>query len=152
MKRNRLLGLAVLVLLLVAAGFSLRSGGPLQRLALNSGLTSIKDSPLRRAYEADVAHLCDQVPALRQRGLTAPDIARKLHGERRALGERYKDMTPQPLRDRIYEVNRRRYGDPLGPSFAYLERRHARDGGPPDYEAIIAGACRPNRDVNALLR
>lgn len=39
-----------------------------------------------------------------------------LHKARRNLGVKYKDATPQPLRDYIYEVNIDRYGDPLGGS------------------------------------
>ena len=39
---------------------------------------------------------------------------------RRDLGIKYKNATPQPLRDYIYEVNMRRYGDKLDPTYDYL--------------------------------
>lgn len=150
-RRRRLLGLLVLVLLIGAALLVRRPPWLLTSLLLRGGVVSVQGSALRREYEEQVAHLCDPVPTLRAGGMSEVDIARRLHGERRALGVRYKDLTPEPLRTRIYEVNQRRYGDPLGPSFDYLERHNQRDGAI-NYAAIIQGACRPNRDVNALLK
>lgn len=59
---------------------------------------------------------------MRMGGARSDEIARALHAERRAIGQRYKDLTPQPLRDQIYSRNLEKYGDPLGPSIDYLRR------------------------------
>jgi hypothetical protein len=59
---------------------------------------------------------------MRMGGASAEQIARALHAERRAIGVRYKDLTPQALREEIYARNRQKYGDPLGPSIDYLRR------------------------------
>jgi len=44
-------------------------------------------------------------------------VARTLNQARRDLGIKYKNATPQPLRNYIYEVNMERYTDKLGPTY-----------------------------------
>ncbi|NQX67319.1 cell wall-binding protein [Paenibacillus alba] len=73
-------------------------------------------------------------------------IARTLYQTRRDLGVKYKDLTPEELRNYIYEVNTNRYGDPLGPSFESLVEKY--NG---DYSKIIEKAASPNEDVDKLL-
>jgi hypothetical protein len=63
---------------------------------------------------------------------------------RRDLGVKYKDATPQPLRNYIYEVNQARYGDPLGPLFEDLAKRRTPD-------QIIGSSSRSNPDIDNLL-
>jgi hypothetical protein len=64
---------------------------------------------------------------------------------RRDLGIKYKDMTPQPLRDYIYEINQGRYQDPLGPTFeAMLKDKKT-------FEQIIDSASRYNPNIDGLL-
>ena len=53
-------------------------------------------------------------------------------------------MTPQPLRDYIYEINLERYGDPLGPSLEQLLKTKSPS-------QIIESASRPNTDIDNLL-
>lgn len=53
---------------------------------------------------------------MQKSGESPETIARTLHAERRAIRVKYKDLTPKELRDKIYERNIERYGDPLGPS------------------------------------
>ncbi|MCS6912999.1 MAG: hypothetical protein RMK29_18415 [Myxococcales bacterium] len=129
-----------------------RAGGKLDDIGklIDEIKGSIKNHPLRQAYERDVARLAERAAELERSGMSLEDIARTLHKERRELGIRYKDVTPQPLRDYIYEINMQRYGDPLGPSFDYLVRKHTKNG-VTDYRAIIEGASRPNPDVDRLL-
>ena len=108
--------------------------------------TDFKNHPLRAAYEEEVGNLSNFTQQLREQDLGSEEIARRLHQARRELGEKYKDATPWPLRDYIYQINRERYGDPLGPTFDYLLERYASD-----YERIISAATRPNPDINRLL-
>ena len=54
--------------------------------------------------------------------------ARILTEERRQLGIKYKDLTPDPLREYAYEINRQRYRDPLGPTYEYLKEVTRRSG------------------------
>jgi hypothetical protein len=160
--RRRPLLILTVAIVGVILGLGYYVAGRRPDLLIRAGLMSVKAHPLRQAYEREVRSLCAGLPALRARGLSPEEIARHLHRERRALGIRYKEMTPEPLRSHIAAVNQQRYGDPLGPSFDYLARKHARAGlpgppGPPgqsgsiDYEAIITGACRANQDVDRLL-
>lgn len=63
------------------------------------------------------------------------------------MGIEYKDMTPDSLRDYIYELNSARYAsDPLGPDWDWLMEHY--DG---DYLEIAKAATRPNKDINTFL-
>jgi hypothetical protein len=109
-----------------------------------------KNDPLRAAYEAEVTELKAKADALlKQRG-SAPaaleQTARDMSQARRELGVKYKDKTPEPLRDYIYDANQARYGDPLGPTFEFLTNKYQGD-----YMKIIDGSTRPNPDINAFM-
>ncbi len=97
-----------------------------------------KNSSLRSEYESKVAGLGEQESALREQGVDDHDVAKAMHQARRDLGVQYKDATPEPLRDYIYEVNQERYADPLGPKFEDLVDKY--NG---DYDKIISAAKRP---------
>ena len=73
---------------------------------------------------------------------------------RRTIGEEFKDATPSPLIDYIWERNMIAYSDQLGPTFDWLMRRNtinrnmsARDS----YLAIINSSQRPNPDIDSVL-
>jgi hypothetical protein len=104
-----------------------------------------KNNPLRQAYEQEVTDLPDLKNSLVEQNLSAEAISEIMHQTRRNIGVEYKDVTPQPLRDYIYEINQNRYGDPLGPTYEYL----IESGKTP--EQITESACRPNADNNKLL-
>jgi len=108
-------------------------------------MNELNDNPLRRAYEQEVENLSNLADELFYQGKTSKEVAQRLHQERRNLGIKYKDATPELLREYIYYVNRRRYGDPLGPTFEYLVGRGK------SFEQIIESASRPNPDINKLL-
>lgn len=108
---------------------------------------SIKNNPLRQEYENAVKDLGNYEIKLRTQGLNDKEIAELMHQARRDLGVQYKDLTPEPLREYIYEVNRQRYGDPLGGSFDFFEEKYMGN-----YQKIIEGATRPNADVDTLLK
>lgn len=105
-----------------------------------------KNNPLRQAYEREVAGLKAYGEELLASGMSEAEVAEKLNQARRALGVKYKDMTPQPLRDYIYEINRCRYdGDELGPTYKAL-----RDAGRSDMD-IINSSSKPNGNIDKLL-
>jgi hypothetical protein len=110
----------------------------------------IKNHPMRMAYEAEVAGLKEEAEMMAKAGATDEAIARKMWERRREIGVKYKNVTPEPLRDYIYEVNIGRYGDPLGPSFESLVKSGEKKMIDP-YKMIIDSSSRPNGDVNALL-
>jgi hypothetical protein len=91
---------------------------------------------LRGQYEAAVRALGQQADALRTAGLSAEQIARSLHAQRRALGVAFKDLTPPEVLDRIYARNLEKYGDRLGPTIEWL-RAHGKS-----WEQIIESASR----------
>jgi hypothetical protein len=109
--------------------------------------SNIKSNPLRLEYEQKVAAIslyADRIqPDMTHDELRA--LAEDANQARRQLGVEYKNLTPKPLRDFIYEVNQSRYGDPLGPDVDYLvDQGHT-------YTDIIQSAARPNPDVDTLL-
>jgi hypothetical protein len=76
--------------------------------------------PLRQEYVDAVASLKSKVETLRGQGKADEEIARLVHAERRALGEKYKGLTPPDLLAKIYERNLGKYGDKLGPTIEWL--------------------------------
>lgn len=136
---------------------------PLNRSELEQQLVArlgqdIKNNPLRQEYEAKVAELAKYQQALTDQSIrnkavanmanlpgSEKSLAETAHNARRQLGIEYKNLTPEPLRDYIYEVNLKRYGDPLGPSVDLLVQRGK------TYPQIVESAARPNPDVNKLL-
>ena len=111
--------------------------------------TEFRNSPLREEYEQRVAELSKYSDQLEE-DLSLEEkkeLAEKANQERRQLGVEYKDATPEPLRDFIYEVNRERYdGDPLGPDVEFLVERKGKT-----YSDIVHSASRPNPNVDKLL-
>lgn len=109
-----------------------------------------KNDPLRVAYETEVKDLKPKADALLQQRGTSPaaleQTAREMSQARRDLGAKYKDKTPEPLRDYIYDANQTRYGDPLGPTFEFLMNKYQGD-----HMKIIEGSTRPNPDINAFM-
>ncbi|MFQ6550402.1 hypothetical protein AADZ90_020855 [Aestuariibius sp. 2305UL40-4] len=118
--------------------------------------TGIRNHPLRQAYEAAVPDRVGRIAAELTADASdeaAEQIARRASQMRREIGEEFKDVTPSPLIDYIREVNIARYDDPLGPTFDRLLRDKLQAGMTrrEAYESIIAGAQRPNPDVDRLL-
>lgn len=105
-----------------------------------------KKNPLRQQYETEVQNLKAVGEKLLQEGKLEEEVARILHQNRRDLGVKYKDVTPQPLRDYIYALNRARYGDELGPTYEYLTQERGKSN-----MDIINSASRPNSDIDRLL-
>lgn len=105
-----------------------------------------KNNPLRQAYEEEVQALEEYGERLFESGKSEEEVARILNQERRDLGEKYKDATPQPLRDYIYEINIKRYGDKLGPTYDWLVNQKKATN-----IDIINSASHPNSDIDKLL-
>ena len=118
----------------------------------------LKGNPLRKDYEDEVSALS------RYKDRISPDmtnaelekLAKEASQARRDLGVKYKDVTPSPLKDYIYDVNKARYDDPLGPTLDWFKRENNLKGidkltDRQLYEKIIGGASRPNPDVDKLL-
>lgn len=97
-------------------------------------------NPLRLEYEEKVRGLQALGEKLRSQGLSESDTAKRLHDERRHLGEVYKDAAPPLFREYIYDKTALKYGDPLGPSYEQLRKRKT------DAE-IIESAARPIRNL-----
>lgn len=92
---------------------------------------------LRRDYEKEVKDLEKLEQKMRSEGKTNEEIARRLSKQRREIGEKYKELTPKEIRDKIYQRNEKRYGDKLGPSISELRRRGK------SWEEIIKSSKRP---------
>ena len=111
---------------------------------------NIKNHPLRQAYEAEVAGLKEEAEMMSKSGVSKEVTARKMWARRREIGVKYKSMTPEPLRDYIFDLNLKRYKDPLGPSFDML-KKEAEEKLLDPYEVIIKSSSRPNSDIDKLL-
>jgi hypothetical protein len=101
-----------------------------------SGSIQPEVPPLRKAYVDEVAALSDEVEALRSAGKSAEEIARQVSAERRAIGIKYKDLTPPELLEQITTRNLEKYGDPLGPTVDWLRANGK------TWEQIIESATR----------
>ncbi len=93
-------------------------------------------SPLRQAYIAEVEELKGLGASARAAGQDAEATARMLNAERRAIGVKYKDLTPADELARITARNIRDYSEPLGPTIDWL-RAHGKS-----WEQIIESASR----------
>ncbi|WP_244276611.1 cell wall-binding protein [Methylobacterium indicum] len=96
---------------------------------------------LRDQYENAVRDLAERAAAMRRNGVPAEAIARAMHAERRRLAVHFKALTPEPYRTVIAERTTRVYGDPQGPTIAFLRERGR------SWEAIIESATRPGPSV-----
>jgi len=74
---------------------------------------------------------------MRGDGVSSEAIARAVHAERRRLAATFKELTPEPLRSRIYARTRAVYGDSLGPTIESLREQNK------SWDDIIDGATRP---------
>ena len=104
-----------------------------------------KNNPLRHSYENEVTGLKTYGEKLLARGMAEKKVAQTLNQARRDLGIKYKDATPQPLRDYIYEINLSRYGDKFGPTYEDLIKN-----GKSNMD-IINSSSRPNSNIDKLL-
>lgn len=92
---------------------------------------------IRADYERDVCALAARAVEMRRGGPDAETVARAIHAERRALGKKYKDLTPEPQRTQVHNRTVATYGDPLGPTIEQLRAKGR------SWEEIIESASRP---------
>lgn len=91
---------------------------------------------LRRQYVEEVQFLAGKAETMRLAGSSQEEIARTLHADRRALGVKYKNLTPAKELAEIYARNEKKYGDKLGPTVEWLRERGK------SWEDIINSAAR----------
>ncbi|MBA3241760.1 MAG: RHS repeat-associated core domain-containing protein [Acidobacteria bacterium] len=108
-----------------------------------TGVARKSVSALRAEYETAVRNLSSVAAEMRAAGHSADAIAIKLHAERRALGLKYKDVTPPDLLQKIYQRNLEKYDDPLGPTIEWLRAQGK------TWDEIIESAARPGgKDID----
>ena len=71
---------------------------------------------LRLKYEAEVAALREVVSEKLRSGGSEEAVARWVVGERNALKDKYRNLTPAPVMARIVARTMQRYGSMTGPS------------------------------------
>lgn len=103
-----------------------------------AGKCAARDRSVRAEYVREVASLSDKAGIMLGFGLPEEVTARVLHAERRALSERYKQLTTASLRTEPHRRNSQKYGDPQAPSIDYLRARGD------SWSDIISSASRPN--------
>jgi len=96
-----------------------------------------KMAQMRDQYEGEVHAIGSHAKAQLGAGVSEEDVARDAHEKRRALGVKYKDLTPAAKREQIYARNLKKYGDKLGPTIKYLAEKKKKSWGD-----IIAGAAK----------
>ena len=100
---------------------------------------ALRDHAVRAEYIRAVASLADTAAMMLGFGLSEEVVARTLHSQRRALGEKYKEMTTAAQRRNLYRRNTERYGDRRRPGIDHLRSRGN------TWSDIIASASRPGR-------
>jgi hypothetical protein len=113
--------------------------------------TDYKTSPIRMAYEADVAALKGEADKLlegkdKTNDASLEDVARAMNQKRLDVGKKYKDLTILPLRDFILYANTQRYDTAYGPSYEFLRNSKGKTN-----MEVIEGSYRPNPDINSFL-
>jgi hypothetical protein len=103
------------------------------------------EHPLRQEYMQKVRDLKPIADKMLDAGMREAEVAETISWLRRDLGEKYKELTPEPLQSYIKAVNEKRYQDALGPTY-----KAAKDRLKSNLE-IIESACRPNEKVDKLL-
>ncbi len=78
---------------------------------------------IRELYESEVRSLANYAEGLAKSGLGEEEIAREVVFLRRAIGLKYKDLTPPELLDKILKRNFDKYGDYFGPTIDWLRAR-----------------------------
>ncbi|MFC7348970.1 hypothetical protein ACFQO9_19810 [Chryseobacterium zhengzhouense] len=108
--------------------------------------------PLREQYMEAVNKLKDEKSRLISEGKTKEEIARSLHQQRRDLGEKFKDATPDDLREWIYKFNEIKYEDKLGPKFNDLLIKSKAKGMTEEqaFDRIIESSATPLGNKKAL--
>lgn len=91
---------------------------------------------LRLDYINEVEGLADVGRGMLKSGKSTEETARTLNQMRRDIGVKYKNLTPNPRREYVYQRNKIKYGDPLGPTAELLRERGK------SWEEIIESASR----------
>jgi hypothetical protein len=108
-----------------------------------------KNSPVRVHYEAEVRALgAEGEQIIREAAGDRTKLeqgARMISAKRLEISSKFKDQTPEPLLDYIFELNLERYDTKWGPTFDWMWNQYG------DYEKIIRKAATPNKDINFFL-
>ncbi|NUN05091.1 MAG: hypothetical protein HUU57_04945 [Bdellovibrio sp.] len=111
-------------------------------------------SKIRDGYNSDIKIISVYVSSAKSKGETWENMARECNRIRRSIGEKYKNLTPEPLRFEIYKRNIIKYeGDPLGPKFEDMVAKGVADGLDLEtiYKNIVDSSQTPNVHLNNLL-
>lgn len=68
----------------------------------------------------EVMSLEGKASSMMRSGSILEDTVNALSFERRAIGMKYKELTPPGLRDTIFQRNMKLYNDPYGPTVDYF--------------------------------
>src|SRR6185312_10299383 len=78
---------------------------------------------IRNGYSKEVNELKTLGERMLASGIPPKKVAKIMHEKRRAIGKKYKDLTPDELKPLIFGRNIKEYNDPLGPTFKMLVER-----------------------------
>ena len=106
-------------------------------LVLRGGHSVEQLKAMRMSYVKEVNSLANKVKSLYDKGLNSEKIARILSAERRAIGVKYKKMTPFIKRMQFYMRNQIKYGDKWGPTIKFLRTQKGKS-----WEQIIQSASK----------
>lgn len=99
---------------------------------------------LRHRYEAAVEALRGAVSDKRSAGLDEETVAHWVVNERNALKDKYRALTPQPVRERIVAQSAQKHGSAAGPTVEQLR------GQGKSWSEIIDSATRPGNHDDAF--
>ena len=132
--------------------------GKLKDFTLNSLPEVIEHRQLlvkiRNGYNNEVRKIRWISKVLEASGKSLEEVARGCHALRRAIGEHYKNMTPELIRKDVYARNLRKYKDELGPTFDAAVEKSLKKGHNLDeaYHIIINSSQNTNETLNELIQ
>lgn len=109
---------------------------------------------IRDGYNSEVSKIGEFAQRALNSGKSLEEVAKDSHGLRRTIGEKYKNITPENIRNEIYGRNVDKYmGDPLGPKFDDMVKRGLKKGDNLEkiYNDIILSAQRTDESLNELI-
>jgi hypothetical protein len=109
---------------------------------------------IRNEYNSDMAKITNTISEMKAAGKTSEEIATVAHGMRRESGIKGKELTPEEIRNFIFDRNIERYGDPLGPTLEKSVESAISKGlvGDEIWERVIETSVKPNQELNDFIK
>ncbi|MDC2889331.1 hypothetical protein [Psychrosphaera algicola] len=135
--------------LVIPGGGAVKVAKWLKTLAAGGTLSKTALTAIRQSYVNEVRGIKGAAEAMLKGGMSVKNVVIAAHGMRRAIGQKYKNLTPFILRQLIYIRNvtprwlkGAGYDSKLGPTFKWYRKRGD------TYRDIISSSSKPSKAMN----